>query len=395
MTTTRQEFHRLQNVDEWNRQRLANPGWLPVFAGADLSGWDLRGADLRQVDLRKADLRKTDLRKADLRGTDLTGANLSGAKLWKSLRDGWKVADAECDGVCWDQKGEQCLLLYGPGQFAEIHGQSPTFLILGDNLAVEPEIFLLLANLIAERGPPKVSLRLPNTFTIVPQPETAITPNSQSPNELHRVRALEHQMLKYKEMLGSLSVQTHPFLKGGSKFSAIGDRGYFTVLKADIVGYSRLPENKRRKIEAYLDRFGKGIFEEYGACWANDTGDALTAAFDDVGKAANAALELVATIDSLGVSMRAALAGGELEWVDRFNQGRPALRGEAIIRAARLEPLVQPGQVYADKDTDIDGLSSAGLELTPLSVQNKKAFEGVNIGDMIDVYSITRQKRSR
>lgn len=380
----------LRDLDSWNRRRREDQSWLPVLAGVDLAGWDLRAADLRRVDLRKADLTGADLRRADLREADLRGATLSGAKLWKSLRDGWQVADVVCDGVCWDQDGEMNLRLYDPGRFADIHANDPTFLILGDNLTVEPEIFLLLANLMAEEGPPIVQLRFPNSFTIQPRPgDRRADRVDEMQGEIRRLRAIEQQGIQDRRKLNSLLVRTHPLVKDGPS-AAAGDIGYFTVLKTDIVGYSLLPQGRRDQIEAYLDRFGKGIFEQNGVCWANDAGDALTAAFEDVVEAANAALELVASMGAIGVSMRAALASGKLQWVDRFNQGRLALRGDALIEAARLEPLVEPGQVYAHGEADILGLKKAGFQVNPDTVINKKAFDRVKVDDPISVYRISR-----
>jgi uncharacterized protein YjbI with pentapeptide repeats len=80
-----------QGVERWNLWRVENPGIIPDFVSADLSGLSLKGVNLIEANLINANFSNADLsesflswaflNEADMRGADLSDAKLKGAQL--------------------------------------------------------------------------------------------------------------------------------------------------------------------------------------------------------------------------------------------------------------------------------------------------------------------------
>lgn len=126
---------------------------------ANLSGANLRRANLSEADLYEANLKRSnfseaiarkanfisaDLKEANCRGanfseaslvtanlmkTDLSLSTITGSKLYKSMRDDWKIDGIKCDYIYWDSSEKNRTPLkgnYKPGEFEILYRQLPT-----------------------------------------------------------------------------------------------------------------------------------------------------------------------------------------------------------------------------------------------------------------------------
>ncbi len=128
-------------------------------------------------------------------------------------------------------------------------------------------------------------------------------------------------------------------------------------LFGDVVGFSKLPETAMPR---FVDRVLGGAAEAVrrAGCrmvYANTWGDGIFLAFDDARTAASAALAIrdaVGRLEPLGnarIEIRIGLHAGPVWRMDDPFTGRPAVFGTQLTRAARIEPIVQPGEVYASE----------------------------------------------
>jgi 2-C-methyl-D-erythritol 4-phosphate cytidylyltransferase len=133
-----------------------------------------------------------------------------------------------------------------------------------------------------------------------------------------------------------------------------------SMLFADAVGFSKLSE---KQVPRFIVRF-LGTIDKLSRCYAeqilatNTWGDGLYLVLREPAAAGNFALELAklaAGIDGTenglgaGLSLRIALhAGPVYEFIDPIT-GRPGFSGTHVSRAARIEPITPPGQVYASE----------------------------------------------
>lgn len=144
-----------------------------------------------------------------------------------------------------------------------------------------------------------------------------------------------------------------------SKESGFGSR-IVAILFADAVGFSKLSEPE---VPRFMRHFLGGIAQlcdkHNDRLLAKNTwGDGLYLVFSDVDLAGNFALELsdlVATANwaekglPAGLSLRIALhAGPVYEFDDPITRSR-SYTGTHVSRAARIEPVTPPGQVYASE----------------------------------------------
>ena len=129
---------------------------------------------------------------------------------------------------------------------------------------------------------------------------------------------------------------------------------------ADVVGFSKLREEQ---MPQFVDRF-MGVAgnilrrsprkPEYKATW----GDALYIVFDDLEDAARFSLDLCERIKRVrwprlglpdGLSFRVALHAGPVYVMTDPVTGRRNYMGAHVTRAARIEPIAPPGQIYASQ----------------------------------------------
>jgi class 3 adenylate cyclase len=132
------------------------------------------------------------------------------------------------------------------------------------------------------------------------------------------------------------------------------------ILFADAVGYSRLAERQiPRFATQFLGEVSATLMRGRGAPRAKNTwGDAIYFVFDDLEKAGIFALELserVARIDWTRrglperLTFRIALHAGPIYAFTNPITGQSDFTGSHVSRAARIEPVTPPGQVYASQ----------------------------------------------
>lgn len=144
-----------------------------------------------------------------------------------------------------------------------------------------------------------------------------------------------------------------------SKDSGFGSR-IVAILFADAVGFSRLTEPEVPRFMCHFlgpiaqlcDRFKEGLLAK------NTWGDGLYFVFSDVSLAGKFALDLshlVATVNweekglPRGLSLRIALHAGPVYELDDPITGSRTYTGTHVSRAARIEPVTPPNQVYASE----------------------------------------------
>jgi class 3 adenylate cyclase len=129
------------------------------------------------------------------------------------------------------------------------------------------------------------------------------------------------------------------------------------VMFADLVGYTRLSESQ---IVDYVKHFMGAVsrlVEASGSppVFSNTWGDGIFMVFRDVRDAGLFALDLCDLVrrtnwKSMGLeedrSLRIALHAGPVQQCEDPITGRPGYFGSHVGRAARMEPITEPGQVY-------------------------------------------------
>jgi class 3 adenylate cyclase/tetratricopeptide (TPR) repeat protein len=133
-----------------------------------------------------------------------------------------------------------------------------------------------------------------------------------------------------------------------------------TILFADAVGFSKLTEAEvPRFVQHFLgaiaqlsNRFADSIIAK------NTWGDGLYFVFSDVDLAGNFALQLADLVTKQnweekglprGLNLRIALHAGPVYEFDDPVTGNPSYSGTHVSRAARIEPIAPPSQVYASE----------------------------------------------
>jgi class 3 adenylate cyclase/tetratricopeptide (TPR) repeat protein len=133
-----------------------------------------------------------------------------------------------------------------------------------------------------------------------------------------------------------------------------------TILFADAVGFSKLTEPEvPRFVQDFLGTIAElsGKFSE-SIIAKNTWGDGLYFVFSDVDAAGNFALHLAELAAKTNwqekglrpeLNLRIALHAGPVYEFDDPITGRRSYSGTHVSRAARLEPITPPGQVYASE----------------------------------------------
>lgn len=162
----------------------------------------------------------------------------------------------------------------------------------------------------------------------------------------------------------------------------VGGRINAAILFGDIKGFSRLRDEH---LQTYVDKVLGAIADVLEAfrphvLTANTWGDAFFAVIDDVGRAADCALRIqqaLASLDtrSLGLpdefTMRIGGHFGPVRPVYDRVQNRPAFMGSPVVRAARIEPVAEPGMVWVTEEF------AAALALEP-----RARFAGDYLGEV-------------
>ena len=133
------------------------------------------------------------------------------------------------------------------------------------------------------------------------------------------------------------------------------------VLFADVVGFSRLSDLQFRTfVRRFLGEVGElGATSRHRPITANTWGDGLFYLFDTVRDTGLFALELTELVAKrrwerwnlpADLGLRVSVHVGPLFSRPDPVTGRPALWGSHITRAARIEPITPPGNVYASRE---------------------------------------------
>ncbi|HUI70425.1 MAG TPA: adenylate/guanylate cyclase domain-containing protein, partial [Spirochaetia bacterium] len=138
------------------------------------------------------------------------------------------------------------------------------------------------------------------------------------------------------------------------------NRQTVAILFADMVGYSRLPEEQ---VPAYVKGFLSGVSQTLRASavqplYKNTWGDAICLAFEDPLEAAKCAIvlrDMVRRTDwsqlnlPKTLSVRIGLHAGPVYCVREPLLDRLNVFGFHVNQAARIEPITSPGNVYASE----------------------------------------------
>ena len=151
------------------------------------------------------------------------------------------------------------------------------------------------------------------------------------------------------------------------------DRFLATVLFTDIVDSTlKAGELGDRRWSALLDRhdrLSKQIVARYGGEWVKSTGDGMLATFDGPGRAVAGAAELLESVRSLGIELRAGLHTGEIE----TRGGDPV--GMAVHIAARVSDLASGGEVLVTS-TVRDLVAGSGIRFEDRGPRRLKGVDG-------------------
>ncbi|HEX5239763.1 MAG TPA: adenylate/guanylate cyclase domain-containing protein, partial [Candidatus Limnocylindrales bacterium] len=146
--------------------------------------------------------------------------------------------------------------------------------------------------------------------------------------------------------------------------AAVAERRLVSVLFADLVGFTTLAEGRdaeetRDLLSRYFER-SREIIERYGGTVEKFIGDAVMAVWgapiareNDAERAVRAALDLVATIPSIGPGLQAragVLTGEAAVTLGATNQGMVA--GDLVNTASRLQSVAPPGTVLVGDSTE-------------------------------------------
>ena len=148
--------------------------------------------------------------------------------------------------------------------------------------------------------------------------------------------------------------------EAGRETGAGKSRQTVAILFADMVGYSRMPEEQ---VPAYVTGFLDAVSETLRAgraepLYKNTWGDAICLAFDDPVQAAECAIsmrDMVRRTDwkrlnlPRTLSVRIGLHAGPVYCIREPLMGRLNVFGFHVNQAARIEPITSPGNVYASE----------------------------------------------
>jgi class 3 adenylate cyclase/tetratricopeptide (TPR) repeat protein len=179
------------------------------------------------------------------------------------------------------------------------------------------------------------------------------------------------------------------------------ERKLVTALFADVVGSTVLaqrldPEQLKDVMDMYFHSM-RQVVEAEGGTVEKFIGDAVTAVFgvptaheDDPTRALRAALGMRVRLQEVNVAledryqvtlaMRVGVNSGEVVAVTSPGPGEGMVTGDAVIVAARLEQVAEPGQILVSERTARAGRAFRFREVGPLSLKGmKQAIHAVEL----------------
>src|SRR5256886_2714808 len=182
--------------------------------------------------------------------------------------------------------------------------------------------------------------------------------------ELWRSACYEPAIIDLPTVAGRATLRGAEKFGGSTESRPTGSEDFgsriVAILFADAVGFSKLSEPEvPRFVQHFLGmiahlsrKFGDAIIAK------NTWGDGLYFVFSDADFAGNFALELADRVTSekwednglpAGLNLRIALHAGPVYEFDDPITGSRTYSGTHVSRAARIEPVTPPGQVYASE----------------------------------------------
>jgi class 3 adenylate cyclase/tetratricopeptide (TPR) repeat protein len=179
------------------------------------------------------------------------------------------------------------------------------------------------------------------------------------------------------------------------------ERKLVTALFADVVGWTVLaqrldPEQLKDVMDMYFQSM-RQVLEAEGGTVEKFIGDAVTAVFgvptaheDDPTRALRAALRMRVRLQEVNLAledryqvtlaMRVGVNSGEVVAVTSPGPGEGMVTGDAVIVAARLEQVAEPGQILVSERTARAGRAFRFREVGPLSLKGmKQAIHAVEL----------------
>lgn len=188
--------------------------------------------------------------------------------------------------------------------------------------------------------------------------------------------------------LADLKCEYLDHLRETSKSLSKVETSLKAILFMDVSGFSQMDKSGREKLLDMLRSMVPMILNGTGASEINMWGDAVVATFDDVNHAIESSMRFIRHLEVDRMNVRVGLAWGEVR--SNFNPatGRKDIDGDAVNRAARMEPLAPIGGIIAAEEFGGLRIDPMLAELIPIEVEAKKSFGSIKSGDIIKVYRI-------
>jgi class 3 adenylate cyclase len=160
---------------------------------------------------------------------------------------------------------------------------------------------------------------------------------------------------------------------GWARAPEAGERVLATLLFTDLVDSTALAERlgdaSWKRVLATHQEDVQSLLAHHRGRLVNTTGDGFVATFDAPARAIRCAIDLAAAADRLGLSVRAGVHTGEVEFADGD------LRGLAVHLAARIMGAADPGTTFVSGTTR-ELVIGAGIEFVDRGTRELKGISG-------------------
>lgn len=203
----------------------------------------------------------------------------------------------------------------------------------------------------------------------------------QFTNATSRVEQLENELSEIKhEYLDFLRER---------KARIVSAKELRSVLFLDIVGFSKISETRKQAIVDLLRGLAPTLLGGSGAANINMWGDAIVSTFADPNECLKTAVKFVRHLSVEKMDARIGIAWGEVRLSYNAATSRDDLDGECVDLAARIEPMANVGEVLVSNDFGSLNINSDEFTLVPVRRKIGKAFAQYNIGDEIELFSVS------